>query len=135
MLSSTGVTGAQFERRLVEELGTPSAVVGFSDEEEASLRSLGIELSEVRSRVEETFGPGALDRVRPGHCGDPMMPRLKRCFERASRHAGPDFVDTDDLLAGLTEVPGALALVILESLGVSGHSLRATIETLGRQAS
>jgi ATP-dependent Clp protease ATP-binding subunit ClpA len=135
VLSTVGVTKASVERSLVDELGGPSEVIGFSDEEEAALRSLGLDLTEVRRRVEEAFGRGALDQARPGQCGQPMMPRLKKCFERARRRAGAGLVDTDDLLAGLTEVPGALALNILESLGVDARSLRATIEAQRRQAS
>jgi hypothetical protein len=35
----------------------------FSDQDADALRSVGIDLDEVRRTVEETFGPGALERA------------------------------------------------------------------------
>jgi hypothetical protein len=41
----------------------------------AALRTLGIDLDRVRERLEETFGPGAIEQTGPGCLG--IMPRLK----------------------------------------------------------
>lgn len=75
-------------------------VLGDPDAE--ALGSLGIDLDEVRERVEETFGPGALDRqVRHVHsrrrCGwtpepyghTPFTPKAKRVLELSLRESLP----------------------------------------------
>jgi ATP-dependent Clp protease ATP-binding subunit ClpA len=136
VLSGVGVTVASVEGELVRELGEPPSGQVLGDEEEEALRILGIDLREVRRRVEETFGPGALERARPGRCGSPVMPRLKQSFERAARAAGKlDDIDTDHLLLGMTEVRGALAVRLLERLGVSSDAIRATVRARRRRAS
>jgi Clp amino terminal domain, pathogenicity island component len=84
----------------------------------------------------ESFGPGALERARPGRCGSPVMPRLKQSFERAAGAVGKlDAIDTDHLLLGVTEVHVALDVKLLERLGISPDSVPATIEAQRRRAS
>ena len=135
VLSSLGVTAASVERELVDELG-PSRDLVLGDEDEEALRTLGIDLREVRRRVEQAFGPGALERARPGRCGHPMMPRLKQSLERAARVApGGEPIDTDHLLVGMTRVRGALAAQLLERLGVSEAEIRASVDSRRRRAS
>lgn len=135
VLTGLGVTPASVERALVEELGEPCAERILGDEDEQALRSLGIDLREVRRRVEATFGPGALERARPGRCGLPMMPRLKQSLERAARSAKGGSIDTDHLLLGMIQVRGALALSLLERLGVGADVIRAGVDTQRRRAS
>jgi ATP-dependent Clp protease ATP-binding subunit ClpA len=136
VLSSVGVTVTSVERELVAELGAPPSGEVLGGEEEEALRSLGIDVREVRRRVEEAFGPGALERARPGRCGSPVMPRLKQSFERAARAVGKiDPIDTDHLLLGMTEVRGTLAMRLLERLGISPDTIRASVEAQRRRAS
>jgi ATP-dependent Clp protease ATP-binding subunit ClpA len=135
VLSGLGVTAASAERALLEELGPPPSVQVLGDEDERALRSLGIDLQEVRRRVEATFGTGALDRARPGRCGMPVMPRLKQSFEHAARAAGGGSIDTDHLLVGMTEVRGALAVRLLERLGLTADAVRARVDAERRRAS
>jgi ATP-dependent Clp protease ATP-binding subunit ClpA len=134
VLTSLGVTETAVEHELIAELGESSGEqpLGVGDEE--ALRSLGIELQEVRQRVEATFGPGALDQATPGRCGLPVMPRLKQSLEHASRAAGRGLVGTDHLLLGMTEVRGALAIRLLDRLGVGTDMVRATVEAQRRRA-
>jgi ATP-dependent Clp protease ATP-binding subunit ClpA len=127
-LRRLGVSTASVEDVLVAELGPPSPDRPLGDRDEDALRTVGIDLREVRRRVESVFGPGALDRARPGYCGLPVMPRLKLSLERASRIAQGRSVDTDDLLLGLTEVRDALAMLLLERLGVTADAIRAAVE-------
>ncbi len=135
VLFGLGVTASSVERELVEELGEPGGDPILGDEDEEALRTLGIDLQEVRHRVEEVFGPGALERARPGHCGLPMARRLKQSLERAAHaaHGGP--IDTDHLLLGMTQAPGALAMSLLTRLGVSADAVRAAVESQRRRAS
>jgi ATP-dependent Clp protease ATP-binding subunit ClpA len=132
VLEGLGVTRRAVERELIEALGPCEQV--FGEEEERALRTLGIDLGEVRARIEEVFGRGALERARPGRCGSPVLPRLKRALERASREAGHGLIETDHLLLGVVQVPEALAVELLRSLGVSPEAVRAGILTRRDQA-
>jgi ATP-dependent Clp protease ATP-binding subunit ClpA len=134
VLSTLGVTLPSLERALVEELGPPSMDRPLGDRDEEALRLVGIDLQEVRRSVESMFGPGALDMARPGRCGLPMMPRLKRVLERAAREAGRDRIDSDHLLLGMTEVRGALAMTLLRRLGVTSEAIPSTVDEARRKA-
>jgi ATP-dependent Clp protease ATP-binding subunit ClpA len=123
VLEGLGVTRRSVERELIRSLGEPSRELPLGEEDERALRTLGIDLREVRARVEEAFGPGALERARPGRCGWPMMPRLKESLERAAREAGNGPIETDHLLLGMLSVRGALAVEVLRALGVSPETV------------
>ncbi len=56
-----------------------------------ALASIGIDLDEVRRRVEDAFGPGALERTRAGaralSASRPLVPRAQRALHMASKEA------------------------------------------------
>ena len=135
VLEGFGITRASIERELIRTLGQPSGDQILGDEDERALRTLGIDLQDVRARAEEAFGPGALERARPGVCGWPMMPRLKESLERAAREAGRGLIDTDHLLLGMLTVRGALAVDTLRALGVTPDAVRASVRAYRAQAS
>lgn len=128
LLAGLDVTTEAVERQLIEELGEPCGDPILGEEDDRALGAIGIDLREVRRRVEETFGPGALERARPGRCGWPMMPRLKESLQRACGVAGQGFVETDDLLLGMLQVRGALAVELLTRLRVTPYILRERIQ-------
>lgn len=129
VLEGLGIKAQEVETEIRRILGEPHERF---DEDERALRALGIDLREVRASVEEVFGPGALERSRPGQCGVPFMPRLKQGLERASREAGAGLVDTDHLLLGIIQVRGALAVEVLRRLGATPDLIRSSI--LARRA-
>jgi len=135
VLKALGITRASVEREVIRTLGSPSGEQGLGDEDERALRTLGIDLQEVRARVEDAFGPGALERARPGLCGWPMMPRLKESLERAAREAGRGLIESDHLLLGMLDVRGALAVETLRALGVTPDVVRASVLAHRAQAS
>jgi ATP-dependent Clp protease ATP-binding subunit ClpA len=135
VLEGLGVTRASVERELIRTLGPSRGDRVLDDEDERALRTLGIDLQEVRARVEDAFGPGALGRARPRQCGWPMMPRLKQSLERAAREAGRGSIGTEHLLLGMLQVRGALAAQTLQALGVSPDTVRASLLGNGTQAS
>jgi len=132
VLRGLGVTRRAVERELIKALGEPHEQEVFDEEDEGALRKLGIDLREVRARVEEAVGRGALERARPGRCGMPVMPRLKQGLERAAREAGNGLIETDHLLIGIVQVRGALAVELLRAFGVTPDAVRTSV--LARRA-
>jgi ATP-dependent Clp protease ATP-binding subunit ClpA len=108
-----------------------------------ALAVLGIDLDEVRRRVEAAFGPGALERRgkgrgRPGG-RIPFTPESKRTLELALRHAlkrGDNFIGTQHLLLGLLEADDSGALGVLRRHRRSAEEVRVALlaEIEGRAA-
>jgi hypothetical protein len=80
-----------------------------------ALAALGIDLETVRERLEETFGPGALERT-PACLG--ICPRLKMALAYAVDHADGDPVTDQHILLGMLSVPDSVAARILTELDV-----------------
>jgi ATP-dependent Clp protease ATP-binding subunit ClpA len=130
-------------------------VVGRLVADADALRALGIDLDEVRWRVEASFGPGALDHPpRPGgrrrlrwrraRCEPQVtghlrfMPRAKRALERALRDAlalGDTRVGVERILLGLLDPKGNMAVELLRHLGVESEAVRVhVLADLGKAA-
>jgi ATP-dependent Clp protease ATP-binding subunit ClpA len=94
-----------------------------------ALTSLGIDLDTVRERVEETFGPGALDgrgaESPSGHI--PFTPRAKKVLELSLREAlamkSKNITDGHIALGLLREGDG-LAMKVLHDRGIDVTELR-----------
>lgn len=93
----------------------------FSDEDEDALRSVGIDLDEVRRSVEEAFGPGALDRGRGSRGGHiPFTRGAKKALELSLREAlalGHKHIGTEHLLLGLVRDERSSAARLLAERG------------------
>jgi ATP-dependent Clp protease ATP-binding subunit ClpA len=125
-----------------------------------ALRSIGIDLDEVRRRVEETFGPGALERVRAARPGRrarpcaavpgpapfgtgpasghiPLTPRAKKVLQLARREAlalHHGFIDTEHILLGVVREGEGVAAEILAARHAPGRRVRsAVIEEISRR--
>ncbi len=112
---------------------------GFCERDAAALRTVGIDLDQVRHAAEASFGLGALDRPPAWRCRRgswlrrrrpksedavdylPFMPRAKRALERA-RHEVTNrrsqYLDVDHLLLGLLDPKGNMATEVLRRVGV-----------------
>jgi ATP-dependent Clp protease ATP-binding subunit ClpA len=110
------------------------------------LRTLGIDLDEVRSAVRHTFGDEAVERLgRPVHqpwqpwrrpsrrCmsllagGMGVAPRVKQAFEHARRDADRrqrPAIDPAGLLLGMVEVEDALSNRLLRDAGIDPSEVR-----------
>jgi ATP-dependent Clp protease ATP-binding subunit ClpA len=106
------------------------AYVGTGDLDAEALTALGIDLDAVRSSVEASFGPGALDRpsgskAAPGHI--PFTPRAKKVLELSLREAiamkSRSIADGHIALGLLREGEG-LAMKVLADRGVDTVGLR-----------
>jgi ATP-dependent Clp protease ATP-binding subunit ClpA len=127
---------------------------GLCESDVEALRTLGIDLDEVRGRVEASFGPGALDnpwlslnvprqqprRRRPwrrrrceqadvtGHL--PFMPRAKRALERAQREAlafGDQYIGVEHVLLGLLDPKSNTAMELLRHLDTNPEVIRTRV--------
>ncbi len=81
-----------------------------------ALATIGIDLGQVRARLEATFGPGALRAPPP-----PFTPLAKESLELAlaeSSRLHQRYVGTEHELLGLAQVTEGLATKALEQLGI-----------------
>ena len=115
-------------------------IVGRGGPDPDALASIGIDLDAVRARVEETFGPGALDP--PSRCGDtsgslPFAPESKKTLELALRYAvqlGDNFIGSEHLLLALTRVSDGGAARLLHGRGITASQVEAAVRDARRAA-
>lgn len=128
VLGEQEITANAARRRILQ-------IVGPCEElDAAALASIGIDLDAVRRSVEETFGPGALDRTakpcRDGHI--PLTPRSKKVLElslREAQHLKHDYLGAEHLLLGLLQEGKGLAVEVLTDLGADLPRMRAAVMT------
>lgn len=117
--------------------GTPS--------DAAALASIGIDLDEVRRQIEETFGPGALDRTRAGAGlggSDKHIPfggTAKKVLEISLREAvlfKHNYIGCEHMVLGMLHSDCGAAGEFLRAHGVSREPARIIVEELlrGRRA-
>jgi ATP-dependent Clp protease ATP-binding subunit ClpA len=99
-----------------------------------ALAVLGIDLDEVRRRVEASFGPGALDRGRrrrrPAGRQLPFTATAKRSLELGLRQAlarGDKSIGPQHLLLGLLQAEDDTSLALLRRRGRSAEEVRAAL--------
>jgi ATP-dependent Clp protease ATP-binding subunit ClpA len=105
-----------------------------------ALATLGIDLDEVRERVERAFGPGALIRRRPCRRGAlgphvPFTPRAKKALELTLREAlslGQRDLRGEHLVLGLLREGDGVAAQVLTQRGVTLAAARERVA--GRDA-
>ena len=150
LLADAGVGAAALRRAVA---GAPGRRGRRRRDHDALLAALGIELAEVRRRVEESFGSEAIVRaVRRAHpplrrslwsrisCSQPLprrcdsplagqtlalIPRMKRLLERAGRAARPGAASPGHLLLALV-TGNEPAGEVLTSFGVDLFALEAS---------
>jgi ATP-dependent Clp protease ATP-binding subunit ClpA len=100
---------------------------GGPDIDAGALATLGIDLDEIRSRVESTFGPGALGRRRAAGARLPFGREAKKSLELALREAlslGDRHIGAEHVLLGLLRDERGEAARILRSRGVDRAAVR-----------
>jgi ATP-dependent Clp protease ATP-binding subunit ClpA len=90
-----------------------------------ALAELGIDFEAVRGRLEQTFGPGALERTRSGCLG--ICPRLKLALAYALDHSAGRPLRDEHVLLGLLTVPDSVAARVLGGLGISLQAAEAIV--------
>jgi len=150
-----GVTQSAWRAGIVDLLGAtgpqqPPAFPGGADRDPLAasdaeaLSTLGIDVEEVRRRVEAAFGPGALAPRRKGprlrlgrrrrRCNTvghiPLTDRAKRGLERSLREAsalGDRHIGVEHILLGLLDPKGNLAVALLEQFDLTPEQVRAAV--------
>ena len=141
VLTGLGVTAVAVEREILAEVGR--GPLGEADAK--ALGAIGIDLEEVRRRLEASFGPGALHwhpdphcrhgRLRPGgHI--PFTPRSKKVLELSLREAlalKHRYIGTEHILLGLVREGEGLAMLVLTRLCAGPQVVRARVLDALRQ--
>ena len=129
VLLRQGLTREQVAEAIVCNLG--------SDElDAAALKAVGIDLADVREKVEAAFGPGALDapsctRGRATSGNRCFTRRAKKVMELALREAlalKHNYVGDGHILLGLLRQDDGLAMKVIHDCGVDGAHLRREIK-------
>lgn len=146
-LGELGITRDTARAALAQTVGT-GEVLGASEAE--ALRAVGIDLEQVRDRVEAAFGAGALDRpsrhcqprrvlpwrgARPQRAGYlpsdlPLTPKARKSLERSRNEAsklGDGRLRVEHVLLGLLDPRGNMAVDLLRHLGADRRLVRARV--------
>jgi ATP-dependent Clp protease ATP-binding subunit ClpA len=135
VLADRGVTAGAVEREVLAFV-RPGP---FGAADALALGAIGIDLDEVRRRLEASFGPGAL-RWRPGRRGRrrgplpgghvPFSPRAKKVLELSLREAlrlKHNHIGSEHILLGMVREGEGLAALVLTRLGADLDTVRARV--------
>ncbi|GAA3731631.1 Clp protease N-terminal domain-containing protein [Plantactinospora mayteni] len=135
LLNQAGVDAARVTEAIDRKVGRGTEEFGDRDAE--ALRSIGIDLSAVRSKLEESFGEGALEApparsARRGLLGgwdfsNRFSARAKKVLELALREAVQlrhREIGAEHILLGLLREGNGLAALVLTEAGVDLAELR-----------
>lgn len=118
-----------------EYIGAEHVLLALASDREgvavAALKNLGVDLNEVRDRVESTIQRGRSDAAPLAT--RPYTSRTKRALElaaSAARAMGHSYLGTEHLLLGLMDEAKNIAAQVLWSLGVRPDQARAEITRL-----
>lgn len=140
LLAAHGITG--------DEVGEAARATGGASRlpDAEALAGLGIDLEEIRRRVEETFGPAALEGTRAagrrarrrawGHLR--FTAEAKKTLELALREAvrsGVGFIGTEHLLLAFLHPKTGSAGEFLRARGLTLEGVRTELEGPGSAAS
>ena len=134
-LTELGVTTEAVER----ELAARRVPGRLGPAEAEALSAIGIDLEAIRRRVEESFGPGALDRGagrRRGHI--PFTKPARKTLELGLREAlalRHHHIGTEHVLLGLTRAADEPAAGVLRALQAPPEAIHATLLAKLRKAS
>jgi ATP-dependent Clp protease ATP-binding subunit ClpA len=142
-LTALGVDPAAVERELGRSAPEGPAPLGEAASGDAeALAAIGIDLDEIKRRIEDSFGPGALERVplapkgplnRTGHLPLNDQAKLSLALSlkeaRALRH---NYIGTEHVLLGLLRVAeryprGEFAAATLPDLGLDPATARGRV--------
>ena len=122
VLGAHGVT-LPMARDKTAELNTGTGTGGPAAAE--ALASIGIDVAEVKQRVDDTFGPGRFQYPRPVYAASART-MLERTVHEAMT-LGHERIDTEHMLLGLLDDGDSVGYRVLTGLGVDATALRPEI--------
>lgn len=149
VLTAAGLDRDRVRGDVERLVGTTAPVLGQDDAE--ALQSIGIDLDAVRAKIEEVFGPGALEeliaspppaprrrgllRRREQHPAQrvprqPFTPRAKKVLELSLREAirlGHRYIGSEHILLGVIREGEGLGAKILFEAGLNLGELRGKV--------
>jgi ATP-dependent Clp protease ATP-binding subunit ClpA len=145
-LTSLGVDAARVERELAKTGPDGRGPLGDAERDDAeALAAIGIDLEEIKRKIEDNFGPGALARVPLTHQGPlnwtggrlPLDNQAKLSLALALKEARAlhhNYLGTEHLLLGLLRVAerdprGEFAAATLRDLGLDLSTARDRVLT------
>jgi ATP-dependent Clp protease ATP-binding subunit ClpA len=142
-LTALGVDAAAVERELGRATGASPGPLGAPDEaaggDAEALAAIGIDLDEIKRKIEESFGPGALERVPLTPRGPlnwtgrlPLSDQAKLSLALSVKEARAlhhSYIGTEHVLLGLMRVAeryprGDFAMATLPDLGLDPAAAR-----------
>jgi ATP-dependent Clp protease ATP-binding subunit ClpA len=131
-LEECGLTAADVRKSLPR---IPRKTSFSGEPDPAALATIGIDMDEIRRRVEATFGPGALEstkaaKARMGRRDRrhiPFTPQAKLALELALREAlelNHNEIAPEHVLLGALRVPDATAAAVLSETGTDPEEVR-----------
>jgi ATP-dependent Clp protease ATP-binding subunit ClpA len=142
ILAAAGLTEASVRADIVRLIGDGQ----FGESDVAALEAIGIDLNAIKAKLEESFGPGALEpEVPPTRyglfgrkvSGGRFTPRAKKVLELGLREAlrlKHNYIGTEHLLLGLIREGEGLAAQIMHQADVPFDELRRDVERALRAA-
>jgi ATP-dependent Clp protease ATP-binding subunit ClpA len=146
VLHGSGIDAGRIRTEIKRLVGEQGRIL--SEEDAAALRTIGIDLDAVLARIEESFGPDALQPPAPARRrgllgrrrsdGTRFTPRAKKVLELSLREAlrlKHNYIGTEHILLGLLREGEGLAAKILTDAGLTVDQLRrSTLTKLGEAA-
>ena len=146
VLTAVGVDAAAVDRELGRASGAPPGALASGNETDGgdaeALAAIGIDLDEIKRKIEDSFGPGALERVPLTPRGPlnwtgrlPLNDQAKLSLALSLREARAlhhNYIGTEHLLLGLLRVAeryqhGDLAAVTLRDLDLDPARVRTLV--------
>ncbi|MEH1058787.1 Clp protease N-terminal domain-containing protein [Micromonospora sp. CPCC 206171] len=144
VLTEAGVRPADLRAAIARH--TAPGASGLGEADAAALREIGIDLTAIVARIEESFGPDALREAVPAprrrwgfrrYDDGRFSPRARKVLELSLREAlrlRHHHIGTEHILLGLLREGGGLAALVLTEAGLNLDDLRRRVETALRTA-
>ncbi|TDC80981.1 Clp protease [Micromonospora sp. KC606] len=144
VLAEAGADSTDLRARVARH--TAQGASGLGEADAAALREIGIDLTAIVARIEESFGPDALREATPAprrrwglrrHDDGRFSPRAKKVLELSLREAlrlRHRHIGTEHILLGLLREGNGLAAVVLTEAGLHLDELRRRVEIAVRAA-
>ncbi len=118
VLVETGIDPAHVRREVLRLVGAGDAGTRLGEGEAAALDAIGIDLESVRSKLEDSFGPGILDQPPASRSVGrrAFTARAKKCLElapREGRRLGHNALGPEHILLGLIREGHGIAAQII----------------------